>query len=391
MKKIRIILFSLLLLIPSVVLGKEVNLYLFFGDGCPHCAELEEYLDTYLEDKDNIKLYTYEVWYNKDNVDKIKKVADITGTTSNSIPYLVIGDSAIVGYNSATSKTIEKRINYCLENECSDKTGVYLGVAEDSESSSNDEEKTFNVPILGEITAKEVSLPLLAVVIGLVDGFNPCAMWILIFLISMLFGLKDKRKMWILGLTFIITSGIVYLLFMLSWLNLATFLNKVLLVRTLVALFAIIFGIVNIYNYIKSLSKDTGCEVTNKKQRKKIIEYIKKVILDKKFILSILGIMLLAFSVNLIELLCSLGLPVIFTQVLSLNNLSSVEYTIYMLIYIIFFLIDDIIIFVIAMKTLEIKAISNKYTKYSHLIGGLIMFIIGLLLMLKPEWIMFNF
>lgn len=391
MKKIRIILFSLLLLIPSVVLGKEVNLYLFYGDGCPHCAELEEYLDTYLEDKDNIKLYTYEVWYNKDNVDKIKKVADITGTTSNSIPYLVIGDSAIVGYNSSTSKTIEKRINYCLENECSDKTGVYLGVAEDSESSSNDEEKTFNVPILGEITAKEVSLPLLAVVIGLVDGFNPCAMWILIFLISMLFGLKDKRKMWILGLTFIITSGIVYLLFMLSWLNLATFLNKVLLVRTLVALFAIIFGIVNIYNYIKSLSKDTGCEVTNKKQRKKIIEYIKKVILDKKFILSILGIMLLAFSVNLIELLCSLGLPVIFTQVLSLNNLSSVEYTIYMLIYIIFFLIDDIIIFVIAMKTLEIKAISNKYTKYSHLIGGLIMFIIGLLLMLKPEWIMFNF
>jgi hypothetical protein len=101
--------------------------------------------------------------------------------------------------------------------------------------------------------------------------------------------------------------------------------------------------------------------------------------------------MLLAFSVNLIELLCSLGLPVIFTQVLSLNNLSTIEYIIYMIIYIIFFLIDDIIIFVIAMKTLEIKAISNKYTKYSHLIGGLIMLIIGLLLILKPEWIMFNF
>ena len=391
MKKIRIILFSLLLLIPSIVFGKEVNLYLFYGDGCPHCAELEEYLDTYLENKDNIKLYTYEVWYNKDNVKKVNEVADITGTSASGIPYLVIGDSAIVGYNSSTSKTIEKRINYCLENECSDKTGVYLGVVEDSGSGSNNDEKTFNVPILGEITAKNVSLPLLAVVIGLVDGFNPCAMWILIFLISMLFGLKDKRKMWILGLTFIMTSGVVYLLFMLSWLNLATFLNKVLLVRTLVAVFAIIFGIVNIYNYIKSLKKDDGCEVTNKKQRRKIIEYIKKVILDKKFILSILGIMLLAFSVNLIELLCSLGLPVIFTQVLSLNNLSTIEYIIYMLIYIIFFLIDDIIIFVIAMKTLEIKAISNKYTKYSHLIGGLIMLIIGLLLILKPEWVMFNF
>ena len=101
--------------------------------------------------------------------------------------------------------------------------------------------------------------------------------------------------------------------------------------------------------------------------------------------------MVLAFLVNLIELLCSLGLPVIFTEVLSLNNLSTTEYILYMLLYILFFLIDDIVIFVIAMKTLEIKAISNKYTKYSHLIGGIIMLILGILMILKPEWLMFNF
>jgi len=112
---------------------------------------------------------------------------------------------------------------------------------------------------------------------------------------------------------------------------------------------------------------------------------------EKKFILAILGIILLAFSVNLIELLCSLGLPVVFTQILSLNNLNTWEYFIYIFIYIVFFLLDDIIVFTIAMKTLKLKGISNKYSKYSHLIGGIIMILVGLLMIIKPEWLMFNF
>ena len=91
------------------------------------------------------------------------------------------------------------------------------------------------------------------------------------------------------------------------------------------------------------------------------------------------------------KLLCSLGIPVMFTNVLAMNDLSTLEYVIYMGLYLIFFLIDDILIFVIAMKTLKIKGISNKYTKYSHLIGGVIMVLLGILMVIKPEWLMFNF
>lgn len=392
MKKYSYILLFILMLIPNMVFGKELNIYLFHGDGCPHCRDEIAFFDEYLEDKDNIHLYKYEVWYDKDNVSKLEEVAKITGKEADGIPYLVIGDYVISGFSTGIQKKIVKRIEHCLENSCPDKTGVYLGkTLEDNDVEDNYDDEVYNVPILGEISAKDVSIPILAIVIGLVDGFNPCAMWILIFLISMLFGMKDKKKMWTLGLTFILTSGIVYFLFMASWLNLASFINKVSLVRSLIGAFAIIFGIVNVYNYIKSRKKDAGCEVTDEKKRKKIISYIKKIVSEKKFIIALLGIMVLAFLVNLIELLCSLGLPVIFTEVLSLNNLSTTEYILYMLLYIIFFLIDDIIIFVIAMKTLEIKAISNKYTKYSHLIGGIIMLILGVLLILKPEWLMFNF
>ena len=156
-------------------------------------------------------------------------------------------------------------------------------------------------------------------------------------------------------------------------------------------MFAIIFGVYNIIRFIKSLNKDTGCDVVDDSKRKKIINKIKSIVSEKKFIVAFLGVIVLAASVNLIELMCSLGLPVVYTEVLSLNNLSVAQYSICILIYILFYLIDDLVIFIIAMKTLKIKAISNKYLKYSHLIGGLIMLALGILMIYKPEWLMINF
>ena len=137
--------------------------------------------------------------------------------------------------------------------------------------------------------------------------------------------------------------------------------------------------------------KNDGCDVVDKKERKKIMEKIKTITMEKKFILALIGIIVLAASVNIIELMCSIGLPLLFTQILAMNDLSSFEYGIYMLIYIFFFLIDDIVVFVISMITLNVTGISTKYSKYSHLIGGLVMLIIGMLLILKPELLMFNF
>ena len=196
--------------------------------------------------------------------------------------------------------------------------------------------------------------------------------------------------MWILGGTFLFTSAFVYFLFMIGLIHATTFMNTIPILKYLVAAFALIFGGYNVYRYIKT-RKDAGCDVVNKDTRKKIMVRTKNILANNSFILSLLGIMLLAVSVNLIELLCSLGLPVVFTEILSINNVTGFTRIIYTFIYILFFLIDDLVVFFIAMKTLKIKAISNKYTKYSHLIGGIIMIIIGLLMIFKYEWLMFNF
>ena len=253
------------------------------------------------------------------------------------------------------------------------------------------EDENFNAPIIGEFNARTVSLPLLAIVIGAVDGFNPCAMWILLFLITMLYKMPDKRKRWILGFAFIATSGIVYMLFMISWLNLAVFLTRIRWIRLGISIFAIVFGMFGIYKFVDSKNKEVGCDVTKDKQKSKIMERIRKVVNQKSFVLALLGIIIVSASVNIFELLCSLGLPLIFTQVLAINELSTFQYGFYIGLYILAFIINELIIFIIAMKTLSVKAISSKYTKYSHLIGGIIMLILGLLMVFRPEWLMFNF
>ena len=424
MKKILkfLIVFAILLLLPVSAKADEkvINIHLFYGNGCPHCAAEEEFLSDYLKDRTDVKLYKYEIWYDSHNQELLSKVQKEMGTTNkNGVPFTVNRKKTIVGYaDGVTDEQIKDAINYYLNNDYRDYAGEITGKvkkAEVKEDTTKDESKTedkkenkiekaddtkdsdqtdenVTVPVLGKINAKKVSLPILAVVLGFVDGFNPCAMWILIFLITMLFNMKDRKKMWILGLTFILTSGIVYLMFMLAWLNLATFISKIAFIRLLIAVIALVVGLINVYKYIDSLKKkDEGCDVVDKKDRKKIMEKIISITHEKKFIIALLGIMVLAASVNIIELMCSIGIPLLFTQILAMNNLSTFSYMIYMFIYIFFFLIDDIVIFVISMVTLKVTGLSTKYTKYSHLIGGIIMLIIGLLLIIKPELLMFNF
>ena len=122
-----------------------------------------------------------------------------------------------------------------------------------------------------------------------------------------------------------------------------------------------------------------------------IVEKIKRILAEKSFIIALIGIIFLAFSVNLIELACSAGLPVMFTNIIAMNNVSAPLTALYFFLYLLFFMIDDIIVFSIAMITFKVTGISNKYSKYSHLIGGIIMIIIGILMAFKTEWLMFNF
>ena len=411
MKWLKKILFVLviycILFIPSVKAIEKnlVNIYLFYYETCPHCTSEKELLNELENKYDNIRIYKYDV--NTDNnMELLNNVAQLFDTDVMGVPFTVIGDKVYKGFSYDDSKIkFMATIEYYSSNGYKDIVGEYLGNIKlpDYEIGNNDVDDTSNslnntyddienygnhtLSILGwKIETKDLALPIVSVLIGFVDGFNPCAMWVLLFLISMLIGMKDKKRMWSLGITFLVTSAIIYLLFMLTWLNVASLLTSINWVRLLIGLVAIIGAVVNLYGYFKNRDTD-GCTVVDDKKRNKIFDQIKKFTSEKNFVLAIIGVIVLAISVNIVELACSAGLPVMFIEILSVNNLTVIEEIIYIGLYMIFFLIDDLV----AMTTMQLTGFSTKYGKLSKLIGGIILLLIGLLLIFKPEWLMFNF
>ena len=349
----------------------KINLYLFYGKECPHCeAErnwLKEIKETY---KDSLNIYEFEVWHNKENLNTMTLVGKEFDYEPKGVPFTIIGDSYFSGFSDTISTKMEDKIKSYAE----------------IKHSSNE----FKLPIIGYVNVKKVSIPTVAALLGLIDGFNPCAMWILLFLINMLFKMNDKKKAWLLGIVFLLVSGIVYFISMLG-INLVLGISIVKYLKVAIAIFILITGILNLKKYLEIRNKEAGCTVVDDKKRKKIISKMKKIINSKSFILSIIGIITLAVSVNLIELACSLGFPVIFTEILTINNVQGIPRIIYLLIYIIFYMLDDMVVFTISMVTLEDTGVNNKYNKLCTLVSSLIMLIMGTLLLLKPEWLMLNF
>lgn len=389
MKKIIKFILFLLLIIPTSTLAlskdyndyvgkyynikndEKVNIYLFYSKICPHCQKEEKYFETLKEKyQDKINIYTYEVTENKTNNEIMKSLKKELKENSQGVPFTIIGSKTFLGYDESLNERIENTIESYLD-----------------ENTKTD--NTYTIPILGKIEAKNASIILIAIILGFIDGFNPCAMWILLLLINMCISIKDKKKMLIVCLTFIITSGIIYFLSMLG-IGFILDLTTISYIRNIIAILAIILGIYNLYTYLKT-RKQTGCHVVKKEKRKTIITKINNILNNKNTLLMFGGTIILATSVSLVEMACSLGFPTIFLELLSINNIHSFLKVAYLLIYILFYLIDDIIVLFLSIKAFETKGISTKYNKYVHLIGGLIMILMGVLLIFKPEWIMFNF
>ena len=376
----------------SIVRAKDVNLYLFHSSTCPHCKEERAYLKDLKKKYDYLKVKEYEV---HDSMSVTEQVRDGLGIKESYVPITIVGSDYIIGFSSATKSDIEALIEEYHDSDYCDVVnaiikGKDVKKCKDKNKDVSSSSSVKNIPLLGKVDVKKASLPIISIVIGLVDGFNPCAMWVLLFLITMLINMKDRKRMWILGFTFIISSALVYLMFMLAYLKVASALIETWF-KYVIAIVALVGGIINLRSYFKERKKDIGCSVTDAKKRRKIVDKIKKILSEKSFIFAFIGIILLAFSVNLIELACSAGLPVMFTNIIAINHVSAPLTALYFFLYLLFFMLDDIIVFSVAMITFKVTGISNKYSKYSHLIGGIIMIIIGLLMAFKTEWLMFNF
>ncbi len=414
-KIIQFIIIAIFLITPffTTQAAYNINLYFFYGDGCPHCVKEEKFLDKLEQENKSIKIHRYETWHNSDNAKLLGEIVKKLDLNVRGVPVLIIGEETIVGYYSdeVTGQKILNIVYDYVENGCMDPVATIFGQTNHDSSCQQqcdleDEEcqhdcgcssdlvkakgevpDEIHIPFFGTVNINNVSLPVLTFLLAAADGFNPCAMWILLFLISLLLGMADKKRMWILGSAFIIASGAVYFLFLSAWLNLFIFLGFVAWIRIVIGLVALISGALHLRS---AWNNREGCAVTGSEKRQKIFVKLRSLANEKKFWVALIGIMLLAAAVNLVELVCSAGLPAVYTSVLAMSNLATWQYYSYLLFYILIFMLDDLIVFILAMSTLQIKAISSHYTKWSGWIGGILMLIIGFLLLFKPGLLMFG-
>ncbi|OIO45774.1 MAG: hypothetical protein AUJ28_03675 [Parcubacteria group bacterium CG1_02_37_51] len=394
---ISVLIFNIFSFLPTkaeAVFVKDVPVYFFRGEGCPHCAAEEIFLEKLVLEKPYVKVHDFEIYNDKDNLKLMREVGEYMKINVAGVPLTIIGDKAISGYlnDATTGQQIANQVEQCEIKDCPDiladlgHGALIYGQPEVLEENKIAAAEV-DLPLFGKLSGSTTSLFALTTAIAFLDGFNPCAMWVLLFLITLLLGMEDKKKRWILGLAFIISSGVVYYLFLAAWLNIFLFIGMIATIRIIIGLVAIGAGYFNLKSWY---DHKTGCIAEGSENRRKIFDKLRNIISRKNFLWALAGIIVLAAVINLVELVCSAGLPAIYTQVLAMAELSPVGYYSYLLWYIFIFMLDDLVVFIIAMVTLQAFGISSKYALYTKLIGGIIILLLGILLIFKPAWLMFG-
>lgn len=411
MKIVTIIICSIALLAaafsiyPVAVLAQgEITAYFFYSETCEHCQVEARFWDQTLPTLSSVILREYEVG-DAAAANAAQAAGQKLGVTVRGVPLTIIGSRVIEGYtgDQIQGEQIRQIINkYQTEGGYTDMVApLVAGIAEKPHPASvvsDDPAATVNltgtdylvdIPGVGAFDVSSLSLPLTTILLGLLDGFNPCALWILLFLISLIIPMRNRGRGWFYGIIFLMVSGAVYYVFMAAWLNIFLFIGMSLVVRLFIGAAALVAGGWQLRRFQKH--RDSGCDVIVKERRKKLIDRLTSIITSENFGYGLLGIIAIAASVNLFELMCSAGLPALYTKLLSLAELPHWQYYLYLLGYVLCYMLDDLIIFIIAMLTVRLTGITTRYERWVALAGGIIMILVGLLLIFRPSWLTLAF
>jgi hypothetical protein len=355
----------------------EKHIAFFYHPNCPHCREQKKFIP-FLKAK-----YPEIAWLEYDaslpqNFQKMRRYVENSGqgTLRIGVPMTFVGPFVIAGFETAetTGMVLESAIQAYLYN----KPSLFKEDMTDRQGS-----EIVALPLWGEIKVTDYSLLALAVIIGLVDGFNPCAMWVLLYLISLIMTLNDRRKIWLLVGTFVAASGALYFLFMTAWLNAFLLLGYLRFLTLAIGLGAIGVGILNIREYLATRGQ-LVCKIGSAETRKKTMGRIERIVQAPLTYFSVGSIIVLAFLINSIEFACSAALPAIFSHTIALRDLPPLHYYGYILVYDFFFMLDDLIIFSLAVLALDTD-IGHSYAKQCKIIGGVVLFVLGTLMVFTPD------
>jgi glutaredoxin len=361
----------LLLAGTSVSAGNSApDIEVFVRAGCPHCEAAKSFLEELRRERPSLRIALHDVAENPAARQRLATLVAEQGLTSIGVPTFLIGIELIVGFNSADTTGAEIRAR--LDQTTSRATPLPAV-------------ESIRTNWFGELHVRELGLPLFTIVIGLLDGFNPCAMWVLLFLLSLLVNLKDRRKMALIAGTFVLVSGVVYFAFMAAWLNVFLLIGLSRAVQIALGGIAVFVGAVNVKDFF-ALHRGISLSIPES-AKPGLYAHVRGILQAEHLAGAMAGIVVLAGLVNLVELVCTAGFPALYTQILTLQQMPSWKYYGYLGLYNLAYIFDDSLMVMIAVVTLSRRKLQEQAGRWLKLTSGLVMGGLGAVLLLQPKWL----
>jgi cytochrome c biogenesis protein CcdA/thiol-disulfide isomerase/thioredoxin len=371
-------------------------LSIFWREGCAHCAQEKAFLARLQREHPGtqVQLYDVETPAGRALFERVTARFGLPKVT----PITVIGRRVLVGFGG--EKTTGAEIRRLLATERADLSVPQLlaegPVQRGGEGTTcpvtgpcgapEGSHYYFPVPLWGPVDLSEMTLPALSVLLGLIDGFNPCAMWVLVaFLTALLQTGSVKRMIQFAGL-FILAETIMYFLILNSWFLTFDFVRADRIVTPLVGVVSLGAGLFFLWEFSRG---QAACRVTSLEQRAKAASRINRLAQLSMTPMVVLAIVGMALSVNVIEFACSIGIPQAYTKILDLNRVGLLKREALMGIYIFFYMLDDLVVFGLAIWGAEKIMLTQRYSHLSNLLGGITMLVLGGLLLFAPERLRF--
>ncbi len=354
-------------------------LYLFRGEGCPHCAEERVFLEGLKKRYPGLSVTEFEVWYDKKNAVLYAQVARAAGTQHAGVPGTVVGRKFFIGFDAPTGTAIEAAVAECIKTGCVDTLAQSVphpaGLTQESKH-------IVTVPLLGDVDPTKVSLPFLTIVIGALDSFNPCAFFVLLFLLSMLIHAHSRKKMLLIGGIFVFFSGLVYFLFMAAWLNIFLIIGRLAAITVTAGIVALAVALINIKDFF--FFKKGVSLVIPEKAKPKLFERMRNLLKSWNLTTMVAGTVVLAVFANAYELLCTVGFPMVYTRALTLHKLTTSQYYLYLVFYNIVYVVPLAIIVLAITISLGARKLTEWQGRQLKLLSGLMMLFLGLILLVNP-------
>lgn len=342
----------------------------FVRAGCPHCEAAKIFLDEIRREQPSLHIALHDIAEDPAARQRLITLGQERGITTVGVPTFLIGTELIVGFQS--SETTGAEIRAKLDQKA-------LG------ATVNPSVESIETRWLGRLRVHDLGLPLFTVLIGLLDGFNPCAMWVLLFLLSLLVNLQDRRKMTLIAGTFVAVSGLFYFAFMAAWLNMFLLIGLSRAVQIGLGGIALFMGAVNVKDFF-ALHRGMSLSIP-KSAKPGLYARIRRILQADNFAGALVGVIVLACLVNTIELLCTAGFPALYTQLLTMQQLPTWQYYGYLGLYNLAYIFDDSLMVTIAVVTLSRRKLQERAGRCLKLAGGVVMFSLGIVLILQPEWL----